>query len=283
MIPEIFQGKRIGIIGGNGGMGRWFSGFFRERGLFVTVSDLGTEMTNEALVHSSDIVILSTPMATAVRLARELGPLFSEEQLFVDFSSLKEEVITAMLEASSAEVLGIHPMFGQYTVAMQGQNVILTPGRGEVWTAPFRTLFEEAGARVSVMPPADHDRHMAFVQSVTHLVTIATAAYMKREGLDTDTAKSVATLIFRLNLDCVGRLFALDLGLYEDLIARNPYAREVSGLFSEVLADTTEKMLAVEGCSRRQWMEELRDFLGPFCGEALRESNRILGVFSETS
>ncbi|MCW7752782.1 prephenate dehydrogenase/arogenate dehydrogenase family protein, partial [Desulfobotulus sp. H1] len=262
MIPDIFVGKKIGVIGGHGGMGRWFSAFFRDLGLSVEVSDLDTAISNEELVFKSDIVILSTPMAVAVSLARKLGPLMSEEKLFVDFSSLKEEVVQAMVAFSTAEVLGIHPMFGQYTASMQGQNVILTPGRGHLWTDPFHRLFEDAGAVVSVMDAATHDRHMAFVQSVTHLVTIATGAYMQQESMDPETACRVATPIFRLNVDFVGRLFALDLGLYEDLIARNPYAREVSGVFAKLLADTSQILLDGKVADKRQWLEGIKSFLG---------------------
>ncbi|TWI65736.1 prephenate dehydrogenase/chorismate mutase/prephenate dehydrogenase [Desulfobotulus alkaliphilus] len=276
MIPGAFSGKTIGIVGGHGGMGRWFASFFRDMGLAVEVSDLDTAMSNEELVLKSDIVILSTPMAVAVSLARELGPLMTEEKLFVDFSSLKEEVVQAMVDFSSAGVLGVHPMFGQYTASMQGQNVILTPGRGDLWTDPFRCLFEDAGAVVSVMEAATHDRHMAFVQSVTHLITIATGAYMMQENMDPETACRVATPIFRLNVDFVGRLFALDLGLYEDLIARNPYAREVSGLFAKVLAETSGILLDDPSADKRQRMEDIKNFLGAFTGDALRETNEIL-------
>lgn len=268
--------KRIGIIGGNGGMGRWFTRFFTEHGMGVRIADLDTPLRNEELARSCDVVILSTPMGVAVELARTIGPLLTEEQLFMDFSSLKTEVIAAMKGATRAEVLGVHPMFGQYTEGMKGQNVILTPGKGEGWIFAFQELFAGAEAVVSVMDPEVHDRHMAFVQSVTHLVTIATGQYMKEAGMDSATALSVATPIFRLNVDFVGRLFALDLGLYEDLVARNPYGKEVAERFCEVLGASAQTLMEAPALEKRAFMEGVRDFLGEFRHAALTESNRIL-------
>ena len=39
------RSPRVGIVGGNGRMGKWFTRFFTDVGLDVTVSDVDTDIT----------------------------------------------------------------------------------------------------------------------------------------------------------------------------------------------------------------------------------------------
>ncbi|MCK5507136.1 MAG: prephenate dehydrogenase/arogenate dehydrogenase family protein, partial [Desulfobacterales bacterium] len=80
----------IGIIGGTGGMGRWFKRFFSEAGHNVLISGRKTELTYKDVVKKCDVVILSVPIDAAISIAGEIGPLMSQNQLLTDFCSLKE-------------------------------------------------------------------------------------------------------------------------------------------------------------------------------------------------
>ena len=58
----------IGIIGGTGGMGRWFEQFFMEKGHTVLIAGRTTELTYQELAVRSEVVILSTPLDAAVHI-----------------------------------------------------------------------------------------------------------------------------------------------------------------------------------------------------------------------
>lgn len=271
-----FKTKTIGIIGGKGGMGRWFDAFFREAGFSVRISDLDTALTNEALVTSSDVVIFATPISVTTELVRKLGPLFTEKQLLADLTSLKQEVMDAMLAFSSSAVLGIHPLFGPHTSGISGQNMILVPGRGEEWFEAFGELFREKGCTVHRMEAEAHDEHMCFVQGITHFFTISLGAYMLKKGLAPETAHAVATPTSRLNVDFVGRLFSFDLELYADLIAKNSHMEGAVRDFLSVLGESAEVLLHGSQPERGKWLRNIREFLGAFPEKGLEESNRVL-------
>lgn len=275
-----FTSKIIGIIGGKGGMGRWFESFFREQGFVVRVSDLDTALSNEELVTISDVVLLATPISATAKLARELGPFLSGEKLLADLASLKEETMRAMLEASPAAVLGLHPLFGPYTPGITGQNMILVPGRGEGWLSAFQGLFEGKGGAVHVMGAEEHDRHMAFVQGIMHFFSIVLGAYMQKNGPDVETAWRISTPTSRVNVDFVGRLFACDLKLYEDLVLKNSHTEKA---LEDLLAVFEENLaLFFHGAEeeRKKKLQSIRRFLGTFPARALTESNRILDALS---
>lgn len=266
----------IGIVGGKGGMGRLFDAWFVRRGHRVLLADTDTTTTAEELTRRCDLIMIATPMDVAPTLAEELGRRMSAEQGLCDICSLKEEITEAMLASTRCEVVGTHPMFGPHTDGLVGQNIILTPGRGERWLAFLEEEFADGGARVSRMTPQAHDRAMALAQGLTHVVTIAMGRTLQKLGVTPDDALSYATPIFKLKNDLIGRLFAQDPDLYAAMVGDNPYVGEMVETFGGALAETAREMVGGERSGALTYMAEIRRFLGPCCDAGLKESNKIL-------
>ena len=162
----------IGIIGGTGSMGQWFNSFFREAGHRVLISGRQTTITTKNITETCDIVIISTPIDAAIHVCEEVGPLLSENQLLMDFCSLKERIVDKMAESTRAAVIGTHPMFGPGTESIKGRNVVICPVKNSRWVDWLENFLSSKGAEVTRMDPAVHDRNMAVVQGLTHLLTI---------------------------------------------------------------------------------------------------------------
>ena len=104
---------RIGIIGGLGRMGRWFAEFFRQAGFPVLISDLDTDISCEDLAGLCRVFIVSVPMEALPDVVSRLGPLLPEESFMTDLCSLKQMQVACMLEHTSCEVTGTHPLWVQ--------------------------------------------------------------------------------------------------------------------------------------------------------------------------
>ena len=128
----------IGIVGGTGGIGKWFATFFAGEGYPVHVTGRSTGMPLPELADRCRVVIVSVPIAATIDAIRRVGPHLPEESLLMDFTSLKEEPVREMLKATAAEVVGCHPLFGPDCPSLAGENVILCPGRGERWLSGWR-------------------------------------------------------------------------------------------------------------------------------------------------
>ena len=266
----------LGIVGGAGAMGRLFDTWFSERGHRVLLSDVDAGVPLEALAEQCDLVMIATPMDVAPRIAETLGPLLSKEQGLFDICSLKEEISDVMLKATSCEVVGTHPMFGPNTEGVEGQNIILTEGRGERWLQFLSGEFSRGGAHVSHMTPEAHDRSMALAQGLTHMVTIAMGRTLQKIGVTPEAALAYATPIFKLRNDLIGRLFAQDPDLYAAMVGDNPYVGEMVGLFGDAFSETAREMVGGERGRALEYMGSIRQFLGPYCEVGLEESNKIL-------
>ena len=216
------NGFEIGIIGGTGGIGKWFADFFTGEGYKVRLSGRTKGISIPKLAASCRIVIVAVPIAATLDVIREAGPLLPEDALLMDLTSLKEEPVRAMLAASRAEVIGCHPLFGPDVPSMNGQNIVLCPARGGIWLGFLQEIFVKNGARITVTAPAEHDRMMALIQGLTHLDTILTGLALRDSGVEPSELEAFSTPVFRTKRAIIEKVFGPRPGLYAALLAENP-------------------------------------------------------------
>lgn len=272
------KGISIGIIGGTGSMGQWFRKFFSDAGHTILISGRKTELTPADIGKICDVIILSVPLDAAVAFSLEIGPLLNNNQLLMDVCSLKEKILKSMLCNTSAEVIGTHPLFGPFTESIKGQNVILCRGRGEYWLKWLEDEYTSKGAVVSLMDPSSHDRHMAIVQGLTHFLTICMGRTLQRMNMDTGSALSCSTPVFRINYDLIGRLFAQDLDLYKSIINNNKHFNDVFEVFLSSVYEGKSALLSGRDDGGSPYLENIREFFKDSCKEALKESNKIISA-----
>lgn len=270
------RGRRVGIIGGLGEMGRLFATFFQDRHYEVEISDRTTEKSNADVVRWADIVLFSVPLHETVAIMRTLLPHVRKEQLLMDVTSLKAAPVRAML-CSPASVVGLHPMFGGSIRSLVGQTLVACPVRvaPDDWL-PLKRLFLEAGMRVTECSPDEHDRMMSVIQVLLHTTTMLMGRVLRELGIDIDETLRFTSPIYRLEMGLVGRMFAQSGALYAAMIQMNPHAEEILTLLQGGLEQY------------RQWFREedftafMGDFaasarhLGDFCARGYTESSAIL-------
>ena len=178
---------RILIVGGTGGMGRFFARFATRQGAKVKLAGREINKTRTAAKEmevepgtildaaSSDIVILSVPTGETVRVATETGSLMTTGSLLTDLSSVKTGVSDRVAEKipKGVEYMSLHPLFGPGTDHLHGQTIIAVSYRpGQKWSKLARA-FQGSGSKVVTMSAVQHDRAMAYVQGLHHFALIS--------------------------------------------------------------------------------------------------------------
>jgi len=232
----------VGIIGGTGGIGRWFARFFSEEGYPVLVSGRREGPDLPEMTGNCRVVIVSVPIGVTCEVIQKVGPFMKADSLLMDLTSLKEESVRTMLETSVSEVLGLHPLFGPGEPSLAGQNIVLCPGRGDRWLAWVRELFKKNGARLVEATPERHDEIMAFVQAGNHLHTILLGLILREAGLEPAILERFSTPTLRAKMGLIQKVFSHPT-LYAEIITRNPGIRRVASLFEGKIA---ELMLATK-------------------------------------
>lgn len=230
----------IGIIGGNGAMGRWFTRFFRNAGFTVQVADRSEGMGLPELAARCAVVVVAVPIGAASEVIRTVGPLMREDQLLTDITSLKIEPMRTMLEASPSEVVGLHPLFGPDTPALDGQNVVVCPGRGERWRAWITDILAEAGARLTEASPEKHDEIMSIVQGLAHLNTMLMGLVLKEAGFSEAELERFSTPVFRRKMAMIEKVFDQNPQMYAEIIACNTGIEKIVSEYEKSLDKVTK-------------------------------------------
>ena len=245
----------IGIIGGTNGMGRWLGDLLTEEGCLVHVTGRKTEMTAIDAAGICDVIVVSVPIAATAGVIAQVGPLLKKDQLLMDLTSLKKEPVALMLAHSEAEVVGCHPLFGPAITESTGHNIVLCPGRGDVWYGWLKNIFEKTGYTVLERTPAEHDRMMAIVQALNHLNTIALGLAIAESGTPLAEVNKFSTPIFKSKMDIVRKVFTQSPELYADIIAGNPDSDDVLKTYEQVITDIRGLLACGNGVKLKEAME----------------------------
>ncbi len=140
-------------------------------------------------VAGADMVLLATPVATLEAQLPAVWQAVAPQALLTDVGSTKLGIVRAAEELGRTRPLafvGSHPMAGSNLAGFAvsrpdlftGATVILTPtDRTPLETVKRVTEFWEAmGGRVTLMDPATHDRAVAAISHLPHLVVDALVA-----------------------------------------------------------------------------------------------------------
>ncbi len=228
---------RVALIGGSGQMGKWFQRFFEAQGLEVLVADLDTPQTPQEVARLADVVILSVPIPQVKKVVKEVAPHIRPDAALMDFTSVKQLPLTAMMDYFPGEVVGTHPLFGPGEQSISGLTMVLCPGRGERWFNWLKDLLENAGARVKVTTATEHDRLMSVVQGLSHFTLIALEMAIRQLKVSPQDLADFATPTFATLHGLARRLFSQDAQLYACIQLANPANRPALRALEDAVAD----------------------------------------------
>lgn len=284
--PQSLIPRTIAVIGAHGGMGTMMSEFLQHMGNEMLLVDRDTSLSIEEATKASDVVLVSVDIRETEEVIRRAGPNLREDGLFTDVTSIKRAPVAAMLAASTASVIGTHPLFGPGGHTMQGQRVAITPARlieGTTWDTWLKSTFSAAGLTLLETTPEDHDRIMAVVQVLTHYSTEVLGRTMEQLNVSVEETLRFSSPIYHLELLMTARHFAQSPNLYSAIQMSNPNTAEVATAFRKA-ADEFESLIQEgDAAAFRDAFGEVSTFFGPFAEKALAESTHLIDRLVERS
>ncbi len=261
-------------------MGALFADFFRQNGLQVFVSDVGTKLTNKELATDCDIVIVSVPIEKTVKIIGDVLPLMKKSQAIMDLTSVKELPVKAMLKGE-CEVLGLHPMFGNSN-PIPGQTVIICEtkksGKWSKWMLDFLT---SKNVQIKKLSPLKHDEVMNIAQGLIHFAEIVFADAIRRTGMPIKELLEYTGKASELKVQLAARILDQDPNLYGNIQIQNPQALKS---LKELLKSTNELFKIVEKRdikSFEKYFLKTRKYLGNYTKDAYIESSYLIDKLME--
>jgi len=263
-----------GLLGGSLGLALKTHGFkgrvigvARKQATLETARDRGcideavTDLT--AAVTEADLVVLATPVQSACRLLQRMADAVNPAAVITDVGSTKQSICdtAARKLANGSRFVGSHPMAGAETSGpaaaradlYRGKPVIITPtdGTDAEAAAAVKSLWQTLGMRVHRMTPAEHDRAVAAISHLPHIVSAMLMLNAKRSG-SLDVAST--------GLADMTRLAGGDVEMWTEILADNRQAildqlktwQEATTAFGDLLAGGDVEKLAA-------WLVAARD------------------------
>jgi cyclohexadieny/prephenate dehydrogenase len=140
------------------------------------------ELDPAKAVEGADCVMLCAPVGAFAALAEAIGPALAPGAILTDVGSTKQSVIRDVGPFIPAGVhfVPAHPLAGTeysgpdsgFTTLFQGRWTLLTPAPGtdEAAVEKVAELWRRCGAMIERMEPAHHDRVLAIVSHLPHLL-----------------------------------------------------------------------------------------------------------------
>lgn len=134
----------------------------------------------------ADVVLLAAPVGQTGRLMAQLAPCLNGRTIVTDAGSTKQDVVAmarTFLSMHIARFVPAHPIAGMERSGAaaataelyRGRTVVLTPlpETDPAARDTVRSLWEACGAQVVEMAPDHHDRVLAAVSHLPHLLAFA--------------------------------------------------------------------------------------------------------------
>ena len=194
--------KKISIIGVNGKMGQWFANYFHKIGFEVIVFDTKNEGTEKFVtkgnslvgaILKTDYVLLCTPTKNTPEIIRLIAKEMQRGSYLIEISSQKYKTAQTLLKTPSrVNPICIHPMFGPGTKNIDGKNIIIIPIKdAKKELSVTKSLFPKANF-VTIDAP-EHDKKIAVILGLTHLINIAFANILAKDEKISLTEKMSGT------------------------------------------------------------------------------------------
>lgn len=213
-------------------------------------------------VKGADLVVIATPLSAYAEIGAAIGPALKKGAIVTDVGSVKSSAIRDLQPSLPEGVSFIagHPVAGTehsgpesgFAELFEGRWTILTPvdGSDPVAVEKLKKLWEATGSKVVTMDPEHHDKVLAIVSHLPHLIayTIVDTAV----NLSTDLQSEVIEFSASGFRDFT-RIAASDPVMWRDVFLANREA------VLEMLQRFTEDLTALQRAIRRGEGDTLQD------------------------
>lgn len=149
--------------------------------LLGAVHEVGTI---DEVVADADFVFICTPISTVPDIIGQVIEACPPECIITDVGSTKSQIVELFNKLPAGLVgIGGHPMAGSEQQGIAGADrylfenavYVLTPGNNcpEAALSRLSSLIKETGAHIIIMDPNEHDKAVAGVSHLPHLVASA--------------------------------------------------------------------------------------------------------------
>ena len=240
--------KKALVIGGLGKMGQWFVRFLGQQGFNVDISDISNTDSDTNLVDyqnidlDHDFIIVAAPIAASKEIMLNLAAL-KPTGIVMDVGSIKSPLKLPLMQLidSGCKCVSIHPMFGPDAKLLSNKHVIFINLGDSDSIEKTKQLFQPTMAEQIDMQLEDHDRLIAYILGLSHILNIAFMTVLSESGEAAETLAQLSSTTFDAQLNIAKNVVSENPNLYFEIQKLNNYTPSTLN----ALSDAVERIVQV--------------------------------------
>lgn len=273
--------SKIVIVGGNGGMGKFFTNYFKKASYTVEILEKDDWDRVVSIVEKAKAVIVSVPIDVTLSVIKKLAPHLKNDTVLCDLTSVKKDVVNVIKHHYKGPSLSLHPMFGPDTKNFVKQVVVNVSVNDEAKCDFLIRQLAVFGARVVNCSALEHDEAMSIIQALRHFTTYCYGVFLSKTNANIDKILELSSPIYRLELTMVGRLFAQDPMLYGDIIMSSSHNKDLIYNYFKNLHEELDVILNDNLDEFIKRFKSAREYFGTYADTFLKESATLLLKYQE--
>lgn len=193
----------------------------------TSIRNAGFEPQALEQAAAADIVLLAMPVQAMEASIARIAPHVRAGATVIDVASVKmlPSQWLARHIPESTHIVATHPLFGPQSVArgLEGRQLVICPIRGDRHLK-VAELGEELGLKVRITTAEEHDREMAYVQALTHLIGRSLSQMQIPDEM-------LKTQSYQHLIDLTGLIGNDSFELFTAIQTMNPFAAEIADDF----------------------------------------------------
>ncbi len=233
------------VIGGYGKMGKWFVEFLGNQGFKVDISDINADentVNYKKIELKHDFIIVATPIAASAKILQELAQL-KPNGIVLDVGSIKSPLKLPLMQLadSGCKVVSIHPMFGPDVKLLSNKHVIFINLGDSDSVDKVKQLFQPTMAEQIDMQLEDHDRLIAYILGLSHILNIAFMTVLSESGEAASTLAQLSSTTFDAQLAIGHNVVNENPHLYYEIQKLNNYSKSTLN----ALGDAVQRVITI--------------------------------------
>ncbi len=235
---SVYSGKKedVLIVGGLGGMGRWFAYFLQNQGHRVAINDIklpgrcGFSYYKDIKsgLKGKSLVVISTPLAIVPDIIETLTEL-NCNAVVCDIASVKSHIIPAIKKAieKNIKITSIHPMFGPSCRTLSDKVVCLCDCGSPEANGMIMNIFKNTAVRIINLSFDEHDRLVSYVLGLSHFINVLFIKNLMDSGYEFKDLKRIASTTFNAQMETTNSVIKENPELYYEIQSLNPYTLDL--------------------------------------------------------
>ncbi|WP_318263300.1 prephenate dehydrogenase dimerization domain-containing protein [Francisella-like endosymbiont] len=173
-------------------------------------------------------------------------------------------------------LVGLHPIFGPTISSPENQVIVVCDGKQQDKYQYFINDLARIGFSIEKMTAEAHDEEMTFIQGIEHFSVYCLGLFLKHKNIDIHKKLKLASPVYKMEQNIVGRLFSQVHSLYADIIMSDKQRQQTIAEFADLVNSNAKKVSQGNKQTFIKNFKAVKEWMDYFAPQSYKNTDRLL-------